>query len=123
MGDVMDWAKFKLRIRGARAIQVAINSHGYANLLKTPKKWIYPLPVEPAPAAGSFRQNFILVYEDMNAISVSKNKAKWKSAAMTRKLFKAIYEVVKEVGLIDCVYAFNMPFSTDGRVAFVDTEQ
>lgn len=41
---------------------------------------------------------------------------------MTPKLLEAFYYLVKSEGLSDSVYAFNLPFCRDGKLAFIDTE-
>lgn len=118
---VVDYTHLIHRIKGARSIQKTIERRGYKHLFKVPKKWIYPLPAEPSPPSGH-RKNFILVAEDMNVLSRKKNNSKWKSSAMTKELATAIYIVLKQNGLRDTIYPFNLPFSTDGKLAFIDTE-
>lgn len=120
---VMDWAKFKDRVLGAQAVQLIIDKYGYQADVKVPKKWLYPLPEDPSPAPGSYRKNFILIVEDMNVYNKKKSLSKWKGSGMTKSKLNAIYNILQEAGLIDCIYAFNIPFSKDGRVCFLDTEQ
>lgn len=111
-----------LRIRGAQIIQSFIDNHGFQNLFKVPKKWIYPLPATPAPPEEFLRKNFILVEEDMNVYDDETNKKIWRSSAVTPQLLNALYAILKEVGLHDCVKPDNIPFSRDGRIAFIDTQ-
>ncbi len=118
----IDWASLKDRVTGANSIRQTIENHNLGALIKVPKKWLYPLPAYPAPPPNLERKNFILIEEDMELIAEHKNLSKWKSSSLPKKLLDAVYIVLKENGLIDCAYAFNMPFSKDGRVAFVDTE-
>ena len=120
--NIVDWEHWRDRILGANETQKAIDKHGYQSMFKVPKKWIYPLPTDPAPLPGYERRNFILVVEDMHLLSKKENLAKWSSSKVSTRKLDAIFTVLKEVGLWDNVYAFNLPFSKDGRIAFIDTE-
>lgn len=122
--DVQDWAKWIERIEGAKAVRKAIKNHGFHTIFKVPHKWIYPLLPEPSPPNTSKyqRKNFILIAEDMNVYSEKKNRKLWKTSSMTKDKLDAIYTIVNEVGLLDVVYDFNLPFSKDGKLAFIDTE-
>lgn len=110
------------RINGARIIKDAIIKHGYQLLCKVPNKWIYPLPPEPSPPPGTFRKNFILIAEDMDIYGKVKNYSRWRGKKMTEEKVKAVYTLLQEEGLSDSVFAFNVPFTKDGRLAFIDTE-
>jgi hypothetical protein len=118
----IDWAKFLDRVRGSKAVQEAVDAHDWHDLFKVPQKWIYLIPENPAPPAGRPRKNFILLVEDMDLISKKANLRKWERSDLPKKFLNAVFILLKEVGLRDSVYAFNLPFSTDGRIAFVDTE-
>lgn len=120
--SVADYTLMLHRIKGARSIQRSIEKHGYEHLFKVPKKWIYPLPAEPVPLIAKYRKNFIIVVEDANILPRKDNYRKWKSSAMSRERMKALYVVMKEQGLKDSVFPFNLPFSEDGKIAFIDTE-
>ncbi len=111
------WVK---RVIGSRLIQKSIDNHHYDHLLKVPKKWVYLLPDDPSPPSHYWRKNFILIEEDMNILSDKKNKMRWRKK-MTKELLEAIYTVIAEVSLSDCKLA-NIPFSPDGKVAFIDTQ-
>ncbi|WP_154017865.1 hypothetical protein [Candidatus Protochlamydia phocaeensis] len=124
--DVMikaDWQKLIGRIEGARAVKASIASHGYKSMFKVPNKWLYPLPEHPSPPNNSryLRKNFILVAENMRILENKKNDKAYKHK-MTTQLLDAIYILINEVGLSDSVYAFNIPFCKDGKIAFIDTE-
>lgn len=113
------WIK---RIKGARLIQKAIENHKYEHLFKVPKKWIYLLPDEPAPAACPQIKMFILVEEDMDIYNDKKNERLWGGQSVTEEMLNALYTILTELGLFDCAKPSNCPFSRDGRVAFVDTQ-
>jgi hypothetical protein len=120
--NVIDWKNFKQRVEGVAVTQQIINSQGWNKIFKTPKKWVYPLPLEPSPPSTLLRKNFILVAQDVNALKKSKNYATWKSDKLSTGLLDKVFTLVKLAGLADSCYAFNMPFCKDGKIAIVDTE-
>ncbi len=111
-----DWQQWLNRLEGAKAIKEAIKKHGYHSLFKVPKKWIYPLP------AQFNRQHFILIAEELPVLTIDKNNYQWKSSAMTKKRAAALFTIILENGLIDSIYPFNIPFCSNGKQAFIDTE-
>jgi len=116
-----EWKIWIHRIKGAKCIQASIERHRYKHIMKTPKKWIYPLPPTPLEGEGHFRQNFVLVVENMRILSTEKNKNKYYKALNKEKL-DALYVLITENLLIDSVYIDNIPFCKDGKIAFIDTE-
>lgn len=119
--NTVDWGWWKKRIDGVRIIQESICRHGYRRLMKTPRKWVYPLPAEPSPTQGSYRKNFVLIVEKMDILDSDKNRIAYKEK-MTPALLDALYTIIMENLLIDSVYCDNTPFCKDGRLAFIDTE-
>jgi hypothetical protein len=110
------------RIIGTRLIQDSIDKHGYQQIMKAPKKWIYHLPHTALPRAGSFiRRYYLLVVEDMKVVNAIKNERYFRTK-MTREKLEALYVILKENVLIDSIYIDNIPFCRDGKMAFVDTE-
>jgi hypothetical protein len=118
-----EWIWWLQRIRGSRTIQSSLDRHGYNHIMKVPKKWIYPLPPEPSPSnsEGITRKNFILIVEDMKLISQKKNTNAFRRK-INREILDALYIVLTENLLIDSVFKDNIPFSKDGKIAFIDTE-
>lgn len=117
-----EWMNWIARIEGAEAIRLCLKNHGFKQF-KVPRKWIYPLPASPSPPlqAPYAPKYFILVVEDMRILS-SKDNLRSYQKKMTREMLKAFYTILKEVGLIDSVYPDNVPFTVDGKLAFIDTE-
>jgi len=109
------------RIYGADKIRAAINEFGYQKMFKVPKKWLYPLPDLPDPLPGLQRKKFIVVEEDMQIVSSYDNEHLWKKS-VRKKTLAALFHLLETLGLKDSVYITNIPFSSDGRIAFVDTE-
>lgn len=120
VSDVVDYEQWIGRIEGARSIQQTIDNKGYGRMFKVPRKWIYPLPASSVEAPNG--KNFVLIAEDMRIYSNERNKAKWKSKLMDKKRVEAMFIIMKENGLADSIYPFNIPFCKDGTQAFIDTE-
>jgi len=116
--------RFFYRINGAKFSQECIDKHGYQAMFKVPKKWIYPIPCEPSPPNKKkyIRKDFLLVVEDMDIFDKEENNELWKSSLITPELLEATYTILSEVGLSDSIFAFNIPFSMDGKIAILDTE-
>ncbi len=123
LGILYDWKKWIHRIKGAQMIRQCIKDNHLQENFKVPHKWIYPLPKYPAPPNSSryLQKNFILICENMRIQEHSKNEKMYKKN-MTRKLMDGLYCILQTCGLYDSVYAFNIPFCKDGRIAVIDTE-
>lgn len=117
-----EWSQFQSRILGSLQLKQSIDKHGYNNLFKVPRKWIYPLPANPSPPENCTHRNFILVVEDMKVLSRKVNEGQWRSQHVTKKLLDALYIILEENGLLDGAMPENAPFSNDGKIAFIDTE-
>lgn len=119
---VCEWCNWLARIHGAAVIKDCVQKHNFGRFFKIPQKWIYPLPLEPYPSDGNCnRKNFILVVEDMDILDHKQNvKAYLKKP--TPEMLNALYIVIKEAGLLDSVYIDNIPFTKEGKIAFIDTE-
>jgi hypothetical protein len=116
-----DWKAWIHRIQGAQQIQKSIKKHGYTDLMKVPKKWIYLIPSPPPATGAPHPRHFVLVVEDMRPYSYLKNAAKF-YFLMDKKRLTALYTIVRENGLTDSLYIDNIPFCRDGKHAFLDTE-
>lgn len=111
-----------LRVIGAHLVRHEIEVNHLQELLKVPQKWIYKLPKKPSVPNGYMTKNYILVEEDMQLFSDKDNEMLWKSSFVTQDHLKAVYTVLTNVGLSDCAKPDNIPFSVDGRIAFIDTQ-
>lgn len=121
---ISDWQKLTHRIIGAKSITKYITENNYKNQFSVPKKWIYPLPANPSPPRTSQyeRKNFILVCEDMRILTHEANNAKYKRE-MTKEILNGLYCIIRDEGLYDSVYNFNVPFCKNGKLSFIDTEK
>lgn len=117
-----EWVFWIRRIEGSRRIQKSIDEHGLQKLVKVPKKWIYPLEEDPSPSNQNLhRKNFILVTENMQIMRADKNAERYKKV-ITEEQLNALHTLLTENWLTDSIYIDNIPFSIDGRIAFIDTE-
>lgn len=120
--NVVDWKKLLNRVVGAQKVRDVIRKHHYEKYFKVPDKWIYPLPAEPSPPSNYLRKNFILIAQDVSALKFWPNYAKWKSTSLSKSFLSAFFRILSDAGLYDSVHPFNVPFTFDGRAAFIDTE-
>lgn len=111
-----------LRVEGALRVRREIEVNNLQEFIKVPQKWIYKLPKRPSPPKGYASKKYILVEEDMNLLSQTENENLWASSLVTAQHLNAVYLVLKKVGLSDCAKPDNIPFSVDGRLAFIDTQ-
>lgn len=115
--EVDDIYKLKRRVEGAKAIRNIIeNDPVYSLIFRVPRKWLYPLPYP------TNKIHLVLIAEDMDIYSYEQNWLKWRSTSINPKKLDALYEVMEKAGLWDSVFAFNIPFTKDGKIAFIDTE-
>jgi len=127
LGTRGEWPLWIKRIQGIGRVKRSIAAHKFGHLVKVPQKWIYPLPpeaVEPFPyedGRKNFRKNFILVEEDMEIVPATVNQKMYQN--MSQELLVALYTILNETQLYDSVYIDNNPFSKDGKLTFVDTEE
>jgi hypothetical protein len=119
----IDWEKWLSRIEGAQGVRDCVARHGYEKYFKVPLKWIYPLPAKPSPplSAEYSRQNFVLVAQEIDILKRQDNLNAWKMG-ITPEILDAIYTILNAEGLSDSIIPSNIPFTKDGRMAFVDTE-
>jgi len=113
------WLK---RIKGARAIQKILDENNWNHCFKVPKKWIYKLPGNPRPSSDYVKKHFILIEDDMDLRSDDENAEAWKSSLVDSEKLTSLFYILDTVGLRDCSKIHNIPFSKDGRIAFIDTE-
>lgn len=109
------------RIIGADILREGIQVFGYQSFFKVPHKWLYQLPDYPESLPGLNQKNFILIVEDMNIVSKKKNIEMYRSLSEEKLL--PLFHMINSFGLVDSIYIKNIPFSRDGKIAFVDLER
>lgn len=117
--EYIDWIG---RASGAEYIRQEIAAAGWDDYFKSPKKWIFALPPLPAGSNPHTQKNFILVEEDMEILSLKKNKEKWHSTSVNPHFLNMLFHLLCTTGLIDGSKPANIPFCKDGKIAFVDTQ-
>jgi hypothetical protein len=100
------------RAKGSRALTKFIKAENLQHII-TPKKWLYPLPQKV------FGQSYLLIVEEIDICSSAESEKNYSEIApaaleelclvLTR--FRGLDSIVK-----------NMPFTHQGKIAFVDTE-
>jgi hypothetical protein len=121
-GGRPEWYWFVNRCIGVQKVHDVIKKH-QIKYFAAPKKWIYPLPVNPYPAKESKRSNrkiVVLLVENMLLTSKEENKIAWKKE-ISKKHLDELYLIIKEVGGRS-YRAENIPQTKKGTFAFVDTE-
>ncbi len=115
------WVWFTRRIEGVNKIHEYITANK-SKFFVAPKKWIYPLPVNPSiPGAfGYQRKNEILVVEDMRLVSKEKSIKAWKTK-ITKEHLDELYEILYYAGG-DSYRPDNIAYTEEGKFAFIDTE-
>lgn len=100
------------RIEGARLIRSFIAEHGFSRVT-APKKWLFELP-------SSFPERYLLVVEKVDLASRLDTEAAYHRIGKNQ---------MQELATI--LYYFrglnstpsNLPFTEDGKIAFIDTER
>lgn len=115
------WYWFSQRVIGAKAIAKLI-AKKKLDLVRCPKKWLYPLPIHPdAPTGeGYTRKNIILVADYIPLLARGPNLDAFKTQ-ITKEHLNQIYYVLKKCGG-DSIRPDNIPFDLNGRCCFIDTE-
>lgn len=110
-----------LRIKASRIVAEEIKNRNLSHIFTVPQKWIYPLPAEPSPEYYVDRKNFILVVKDVHVHK--ENVRMWRECyKVNKENLEQLYWFVSDLGLWDCCKIENIPFTSDGHIAFVDTE-
>lgn len=111
--------RLKERVVGAYLVRDYITKTHTEHLFTVPQKWIYFLP----PVASKYTPKAcLLVAEEVKLISYAKNIKKWKSDAVAQSTLRLLFDMLQEGGLSDSIYPSNIPFTPDGKIAFIDTE-
>lgn len=115
------WKCLFNRIVGAKKIRKAIKKIK-SKYFVVPRKWIYPLPIEPSPPNDPAyqRQNFVLVVEDMQLVPYADNLVAWKTLITYQHLDELLDILLYAGG--GSYRPDNIAFTLSGKFAFIDTE-
>jgi hypothetical protein len=109
-----EWENWTKRIEGANKIRACIKKHQYTRFT-VPQKWIYPLP-----SYSSQKRHFVLIVEEMPILPHQDNLKKFRTIGEDH--LDQLFCIILEAGLLDSVYPDNIPFTMNGKIAFIDTE-
>ena len=110
---------WKRRIQGAKKIRRLIAKKRWEKIFKVPRKWIYKTPTNGIDSDYPIKLT-LLVEEDMDLLSPQKNQKRWKKISPQK--LRALHTILTKIGLRDCAKPDNIPFSRDGKIAFIDTQ-
>ena len=115
------WEWLVKRCEGAKKIQGIIKKHSIKHFVCA-KKWIYCLPPEPSPPKDKnyTRHLAVLLVTDMQLIPSEENYHAWRYR-ITKNHLDELYVLVTR-GKGSSYRPDNMPFTKDGKIAFIDTE-
>jgi len=100
------------RVEGSRLIRAFIAERGFSRVV-APRKWLYELP-------SSFPERYLVVAEKVDLVSRSDTERAYGriGSEQMRELATILYHFR---GLNST--AANLPYTEDGRIAFIDTER
>lgn len=117
--NIPAWKWLVQRCIGVQKVRRAIKQHQIEHF-QAPKKWLYPLPVQPAPQKGMLRQPVVLLVEDMQLVSWEDNLHAWKHQ-VTHKHLDELYLILSQAGG-SSYRPDNIWMSKNGKFSFIDTE-
>ena len=115
---MVGWELFKTRCAVAKKIRNIIKRHKLRHFTVA-DKWLYPLPIEPKSRCAN-SEPVILMVKDMHIYPTKKSKRMWQTKA-TRKQLRQLYVVFKK-GYGSAFLSNNVPYTKNGKCAFIDTE-
>lgn len=119
----VDWTRWVRRIKGRDRIQNFLDENPYYNrFFKVPKKWIYHIPKKGrgVPQEEGIPRQFLLVVENMDLVDSKETERLYKKV-VTKSFLEGLYLIIEKTGFSDG-HIGNLPFSSDRRIAFIDTE-
>lgn len=119
----VEWTRWVRRAKGKDRMQSFLNDYPqYKPFLKVPNKWIFKIPKHGIGRAKGefFPRRYILLVEDMHLVDKLVNEKMYQKD-ITYSALDGLYLIIDRTGFSDG-HIGNIPFSTDGRLAFIDTE-
>jgi hypothetical protein len=100
------------RVEGARLIRTFIAEHGFSHVV-APQKWLFELP-------RAFPERYLVIAEKLDLVSRKDTESAYDDLGRDqgRELATILYYFR---GMNST--AANLPFTSDGRIAFIDTER
>ena len=100
------------RIEGSRLLRTFIAEHGFSRVM-VPKKWLYELPTR-------FPARYLLVVEKVDLVSREDTEAAY--SRISKKQLHELATILYYFRGLNST-ASNLPFTEDGKIAFIDTER
>jgi len=118
--DRPGWKWLSQRCLAAKKIHAIISKKNLKHFT-VPQKWLYPLPIYPAPESekGSIRQPVILLVEEADLLSHSASKKAWRE--VTEEVLDELYIIVSTT-MGSSYRPDNIPMTKSGKFCFIDTE-
>lgn len=119
----VEWTRWVRRSQGRERMQQFMDAHPiYNRYFKVPLKWIYQIPRKKRGVAteNSVPREYVLVVENMDLADKETNLQMYQSL-ITYTALDGLYLIIDQTGFSDG-HIGNLPFSSDGRIAFIDTE-
>lgn len=116
-GGSPGWKRLTMRCVVAKKIKELIAKHKIKRFIVA-DKWVYPLPREKKSSRRA--QPLVLIVKNMNIYNASGSKAAWKNKA-GYKTVRELYTIFSR-GYGSAYLAGNLPYTHDGKFAFIDTE-
>lgn len=115
------WKWLVRRCQGSRQMRQVIEERRI-EYFQVPRKWLYPLPLEPSPPVGAefVRQPVVLLAEDMHLVSEEENLDAWKNQITPRHLDE-LYVIISRAGGAS-YRPDNVWLSSNGKFSLIDTE-
>lgn len=100
------------RIEGARLLRHFIEEHSFTRVT-APKKWLYQLP-------SDFPERYLLVAERLDLRTKEKSESRY--ARIDKKQLRELATILYYFRGLNSTLS-NLPFTEDGKIAFIDTER
>ena len=100
------------RVEGSRLIRTFIAEHGFSRVV-APRKWLYELP-------ASFPERYLLVVEKADLVSRSDTESAY--GRIGKEQMHELANILYHFRGLNSTAA-NLPYTEDGRIAFIDTER
>ena len=114
--DLADQAfRFKRRVEGAELLRAHIQSQPLRHII-VPHKWLYELP---ANFSKNGQSSYILVVQRLKVLDKKDSLDEYRSIGRT--ILRELCTILVAFKDLDFT-ARNAPFTTDGKIAFIDTE-
>ncbi|MBS4169102.1 hypothetical protein [Parachlamydia sp. AcF125] len=116
-----EWEWFARRCEYAKKIAEIIQKYHIKSFI-VPQKWVYPLPLNPCPPLSkAYKQKpVVLVVQKMDLVPFQQTLDVWKNHIQKKQL-KELYTIVSKLSRVS-IRPDNLPLTTSGQFAFVDTE-